>query len=108
EAAEGGLVSLVHGAHAAGADLLDDVVRAEPAARLDGHESASTLYASTLALRPFRSSAPSAVARTPSPAACRRAAEQITSPAFACDCKRAATLTVSPIAVKFWYCSLPR
>src|SRR5207247_10649927 len=83
EAAERGPITLVDGAHAARADLLDDVVGAEPAPGLDGHEIDSTLNASTLVFRPFRSSAPSGVARTPSPAAARSAAEQITSPAFA-------------------------
>ncbi len=40
--AKRGLVALVHGAHTAGTDLLDDLVVAEAVARLERHASAST------------------------------------------------------------------
>src|SRR5712691_2452588 len=88
---EGGLVGLVQGAYTPRADLLDDLVVADRRAGRERHESPSTRNASTAARRPLSSRGPSSVARTPGPASARAAAEQITSPAFACPCKRAAT-----------------
>src|SRR2546425_9124471 len=82
-AAERRLVGLVDRAHSAGADLPHDLVVAKSCARGEGHSAPSTRNASTGDLRPLSSSDPSAVARTPLPAAASTAAEQMTSPAFA-------------------------
>ena len=68
--AEGRLIRLVHGAHPAGTDLLDDLVVPERVPGLQAHWSIpSTRWASTGVFRPFNSNAPRGVVRTPSPAA---------------------------------------